>query len=305
VTDVVAEVLVLTNERDYAADLVIERLHQRGVAVRRLNTEMLTTSAPTWDPGSDDAASAVVWWRQLLPEPVPADSVTQLDEAIVVANQWRTYLSIFDRPGTRWVNPLWAARAAEDKVRQLRLATRIGFAVPPTIVTNSKQRAAEFRGAHGQCILKTLRAGYFAHSDQAFMFTRSLTDEVLELVDEWTEQPVIVQRQISPRTDVRCFVVGDTLVAAAAAQPPDENDDWRTVAGGTEWAPFALDPTIAERCVSYTHALGLAYCALDFVADDETLWFLEGNQAGEFAFIDRPLGLGIADALAGVLAGES
>jgi hypothetical protein len=48
-------------------------------------------------------------------------------------------------------------------------------------------------------------------------------------------------------------------------------------------------------------ALGLRYAAFDFVDDGERAWFLEANQAGEWTFIDRPLRLGIAEALTSML----
>jgi hypothetical protein len=54
--------------------------------------------------------------------------------------------------------------------------------------------------------------------------------------------------------------------------------------------------------------MGLRYAAFDFVLDGDVLWFLEANQAGEWVFIDRPLKLGIAQALAeylGELAGAT
>jgi glutathione synthase/RimK-type ligase-like ATP-grasp enzyme len=300
------EILVLTNERDFAADLVIEKLTAMHCAVRRLNAETLPGSAPPWSPHTDDSAPNVVWLRQALPMPTPRATVVQLDEDLVTADQWRSYLSVFDHPESRWMNPLWAGRAAEDKLRQLRVAVSVGLSVPPTIVTNSRETAAAFKRTHGRCVIKTLRAGYFARSDQAFMFTRELDDAVLTApAAEWETQPVVVQRRVRDRRDIRCFVVADTLVAAAIARAPGDVDDWRTVARDVEWEPAVLDERLRAACVSYAQALGLAYCALDLAADESDVWFLEGNQAGEFAFVDRPLELGVADAIASFLAGQA
>jgi glutathione synthase/RimK-type ligase-like ATP-grasp enzyme len=59
-----------------------------------------------------------------------------------------------------------------------------------------------------------------------------------------------------------------------------------------------LPEPLAALCLRYLHALGLEYAAFDFVREGEAVWFLEANQAGEWAFIDRAADLGIADSLA-------
>ena len=63
----------------------------------------------------------------------------------------------------------------------------------------------------------------------------------------------------------------------------------------------SIDHELTVGAVRYVQLLGLQYCALDFAQDSSTTWFLEGNQAGEFAFVDRPLNLGISLAIAEAL----
>jgi glutathione synthase/RimK-type ligase-like ATP-grasp enzyme len=295
------DVLVLSNERDFAADAVIGRLHELEVPVRRLNAEQLHASAPPWTLEDDARYAATIWWRQALPEPRSARSVAEADEDAVLADQWRAFLSAFDHPDTRWVNPLWQGRAAEDKIRQLRVARDVGMSVPPTLVTNSAAEAAAFRSAQKDCVVKTLRGAYFGRSDQSFMFTQALTQEMLDLQSHWREQPLIVQKRIAPRTDIRCFVVDGRLVGAGSATA-NQHDDWRLAPHEVSWRPFDPPAPIADQAVAYSEALGLNYCALDFAADVESIWFLEGNQAGEFAWLDQLLALGVANAIADALA---
>ncbi len=47
--------------------------------------------------------------------------------------------------------------------------------------------------------------------------------------------------------------------------------------------------------------MGLRYAAFDFIDDGEDIWFLEANQAREWLFIDRPLQMGISEAITDVL----
>jgi hypothetical protein len=297
------QVIVLSNERAFAADGVIALMRLAGVDIVRINSED-RPMVPDWSPSQHAPSQTAIWWRQFIPEAAPARSVLELDDRLVVGEQWRTWISIFDAPGTYWMNPIWSARSAENKVNQLRIATSCGFDVPPTLVTNSSASARAFRQDVGPCILKTLRAGYFGYSDSAFMFTRRLTSEILDM-DEWEQQPIIVQARIEPRVDIRLFVVHGSVAGAASTKTHHDTDDWRTASHEVEWWPWTVPASMAAACIDYTHRFNLEYCAFDFASDDERIWFLEGNQAGEFSFLDRPLELGIGSAIANALAGST
>ena len=54
--------------------------------------------------------------------------------------------------------------------------------------------------------------------------------------------------------------------------------------------------------MSYLDIFSLRYAAFDFMVAGTEWQFLEANQAGEWSFIDRLLGLGIASTLASELA---
>ena len=294
-------IVILTNQRDFSADAVIAQLSSFDQRILRINTEDLHL-AQDWSPAKEIEDVSAVWWRQFAASNEPAASIAELDELLVVTEQWRSWISVLDAPGVYWVNSIWAARAAENKVNQLRAARDAGLSVPKTLVTNNSMSATSFQAAVGPCVIKTLRAGYFAHSDQAFAFTRSLTSSILELESDWIVQPMIVQQRVDPRLDIRVFVVRDRVVAAVAAQAPSDSDDWRLNSDSVDWRPIPVSEELAAGAVRYAHLLGLEYCAMDFAQDSSTTWFLEGNQAGEFAFVDRPLKLGISRALAEALA---
>lgn len=149
--------------------------------------------------------------------------------------------------------------------------------------------------------VKTLTSGYFAFTDRAFMFTTGLTEDILLDTDGWLAQPLIVQQRLKRAFDVRVIVVADFVVAAAVTT---DGDDWR-LHNPAPWRRYPLPEAVAHRCSRLVRELGLRYAAIDLVDDGQQLWFLEANQAGEFQFLDRPLDLGIADALAEQLAGKA
>lgn len=296
-----APVLILTNQRDFAADRVIRRLGVLGVPVERWNAEDERLVA--WRPEELPLVSRprAVWLRQFLPEPANTDRVSEVDEFLVAREQWRAWLSdLAEQEGPRWLNPLWASRRAENKLGQLRIARACALDVPPTVLTNSRSEAFRHQSEVGRCIVKSVASAYFPFSDSAFMFTVDLA-ATAELPDaDWAVQPVLVQKAIAKKADVRVFLLPGLATAVATHVAVT---DWRTVSGDAEWKPYDLPATIAVSCRTYLGQLGLVYGAFDFVVDGEDhWWFLECNQAGEFSFADRPLNLGIGDTIAAWLA---
>jgi glutathione synthase/RimK-type ligase-like ATP-grasp enzyme len=297
--------LVLTNLRDLAADDVVRRLDASGTSVRRINADTCATSAiPTWNLDEDEAGDiGAVWWRQF---EIPADGSpfgTDIDELLVVRAQWRAWLTTLAELDIPWINDLWAARKAEDKIIQLRTARSLGFAVPKTIITNDRAAAARF-GQDEATVIKTLAAAYFEATEKGFVYTNPLSAGLTSPEAAWHAQPVLVQRRVSG-TDVRVVALGQECFGASC-----ETDalDWRTAGEAATWHPWDVPAGVAERCLRYLSDMGLRYAAFDFVLDGDILWFLEANQAGEWVFIDRPLKLGIAESLAvmlGDLAGGS
>jgi glutathione synthase/RimK-type ligase-like ATP-grasp enzyme len=228
--------------------------------------------------------------------------VATLDEALVVRAQWSSWLAALDDDRTLWINPLWAARRAENKIVQLTAARTTELHVPSTLVTNNRDTAVDFASAQ-RCgaVVKTLAPGYFAFSDQSFMFTTDISRAALAEPEEWRSQPVIVQQRLDRVRDVRVFVVRNEVAAAATRSA---GSDWRLRPDETDWHIYPLPAAVAAACIKLTQSLGLVFAAIDMVDDGNQLWFLEANQAGEFQFVDRPLNLGVADSLARALAGS-
>src|SRR5689334_18414271 len=111
-------ILVLTNERDFAADHVIDQVKRSGRhRVERWNAETIEQHFSDWTPGSQllPTGTRSVWMRQFLPDAVPTSSVREVDEFLVRREQWRTQLSALAEEPAVWVNPLWSSRRAENK----------------------------------------------------------------------------------------------------------------------------------------------------------------------------------------------
>lgn len=288
-------IVLLTNRRDLAADEVVHRLDQLGVPVLRLNVEDLAARpTPRWslDLGSGLLASAI-WWRQFeLAAPESLGDAASVDDLLLVRAQWRAWLSTLPSRSVPWINDLWSARRAENKVEQLSVASGLGASVPPTLITNDRGEAERFHQAT-PAVVKTLAAAYFETSALGFVYTQRAELVLEQSATTWLEQPLIVQSQIDG-ANVRVIAFGkDTFGAACVTSEVD----WRTAGReGATWSEWPVPGSISTFCYRYLDAFGLEYGAFDFIDDGSAIWFLEANQAGEWVFIDRALSIGIADA---------
>jgi glutathione synthase/RimK-type ligase-like ATP-grasp enzyme len=288
---------VLTNERDFAADLVVSELGRRGAWVSRLNIESARTQpvAP-WLPNSAaEVGRSVVWWRQFEIDEQPND-LAEAEDLLIDRAQWRTWLAAIRTPNSSWMNDLWAARRAENKIEQLRVASAVGFTVPHTVVTNDRTVAAGFRQEVGSAVVKTLSAGYYSWSNQSFVFTEVLDDSLLDRADYWNEVPIVVQQNLRGALDARVLSFGRHVFAAKCTS---KGLDWRkTPFDPTLWSIWRLPQSVARLCLDYRAAFGLEFAAFDFMLAGDEVYFLEANQAGEWMFLERALDLRVSAALA-------
>jgi hypothetical protein len=289
-------VWVLTNTRDLAADHVVALLNERDVSVFRLNADQVVSEAVVpWRPDHPPVTTGAVWWRQFeaFVEPTEPLSLEQAEDLLVRRAQWRTWLAVLAEPGIRWMNPLWAARRAENKVEQLRIATKLGgVAVPETLVTNDPHAVREFDSA-SPAIIKTLAAAYYEFTDSGFVYTHAAAS-VTAPDEAWLRQPLICQRRLQG-AHVRVIQLSRHTFAGCC-----ESDmlDWRRQEQPTLWRDWTVPHAVRSFCLDYLEHTGLEYAAFDFIDDGDRVWFLEANQAGEWVFLDRALGLGLAGVIA-------
>lgn len=284
-------VAVVTNTRDLAADDVIRRIADKGYPVVRLNVDR-PSSLPAWELSKESSDFGAVWWRQFEPWSDAQLDAAGIDDLLIARAQWRAWLSTLEQEPSRWINPVWAARRAENKIEQLRAAMSCGFLIPPTSVVNSREDAFRFTNA-SLAVLKTLASSYFEFSGHGFVYTHALEDVSEIAPAEWPSQPVIVQRAVLG-DDTRVIALGDQVFGARTSTTML---DWRLAGRDARWVPWMVPEDLRQLCREYLKHFGLRYAAFDFKLDAEGAWFLEANQAGEWVFLDRPLRLGIAESL--------
>lgn len=192
--------------------------------------------------------------------------------------------------------------AAEHKPWHLCLAAQTGLAVPETLITNDPEAAAGFADEAAPVLYKAFRSrpAQVAGTTKLVYATPVSAEQCR--TDSVRQAPVLLQRHIDKRHDVRVTTVDSQMYAITPTAPGDVPPvDWRVDHGANRWQPIDVPDRVADSLRVMLGRLGLRFAACDFTVDrDGTWWFLEVNAAGQWAW-DHPERDRTAAALAGAL----
>lgn len=306
--------LLVTNRRDITTDYVVAELKRRQTPFFRLNTEDLPKARCTMAAFPRNAWSLSFCERELTGFDVkaayfrrpaqPSSNATIIDdgEREYAEAEWGALLkSMYARLEGMWLNAPLDIFAAEDKPRQLMLASEIGFNVPQVLITNNITSVREVIKA-GAAIGKPLRQALINGEQERVIFTTRL--EHLNDCDEdaIAMAPFIVQTEIKKQYDVRVTVVGSQVFATAIRSQEHEETtvDWRQgCRPDLKHERMELPREVEDQCAALMRRLNLRYGAIDFICDQlGKLWFLEINPNGQWAWIENLTGYPIAAAIA-------
>jgi MvdC family ATP-grasp ribosomal peptide maturase len=316
-------VLLVTHSGDhFTVERVAEALARRGARALRFDTDLfpgeVRLSAALRPGGAErvlglgaveveSSEVRAVWARRVWP-PRLSDNLDERFRAACTRETGAALEGFFDGlGGARWVNDPRSERAAENKLLQLRAARESGLDIPPTLLTNDAERARAFFDAEGgRVVAKLLRPLSVSMGDTPFfVYTSDVRAADLEALDSLRHCPVVFQRKIEKRRELRVACVAGRLFAGAldASGSARGRTDWRLAEPGEcSWSPASLKTPLAARLRALMRRLGLVYGAIDLIETPEGRHvFLEVNPGGEWGMLEHDLGLPISEAIADAL----
>ena len=316
-------VLLLTHSGDYfTIDRVIEALSKKGAKPFRFDTDLfpmavqliayldnhtLSYRIETGEQCIDSEQVRSVWTRRIWQPHIGHKLNPQL-QAACVRESLATLNGFFDSlRKARWVDNLHRIGKAEDKLRQLRVATRVGLKIPRTLVTNSPEEVREFfHILEGKMVAKMLTPLTTSMQGSSFfMYTSTVKAEDLLDANSLRYSPMVFQEAIPKQRELRAiFVAGKWFVGALDASRYEEKTlDWRRAnLRDCVWTPHELPTEVACKLHNFMAVFGLTFGALDLIqTPDGEYVFLEVNPTGEWGMLERDLGFPIADAIADAL----
>lgn len=311
------QVLIVSNRYDFGTDYVAARLMDAGVPYFRLNVEDLPALRVFLDPVvpsltvESGAGACVVSETSLVSlyfrQPVflrECSGKTRSLQEQFMRSQWAAFMrSLMVFQGAFWVNHPRATYVAESKPVQIALARQVGLDIPPTLVANAVPRGpGSFLSRDRELVAKTLDTVVLTSGDSdAFIYTSVVRRD--ELSDaRLSSAPVVLQKLLEPKVDVRVTVVGKKVFAAKILRDGKGiAGDWRLYKDHVSFTPIELPAGVRESCITLVARLGLVFGAIDLAVAEDKWFFLEINPTGEWAWLTAQLGLPIDLAIATVL----
>lgn len=202
--------------------------------------------------------------------------------------------------------------AAENKLNQLVEASRVGFSIPRTFVTNRPTCLLEsFSNFDGAAITKVFSNPVVWRSDEEgedeewSAFTRPVQRRDLGYHRSIRYAPVIIQEYVPKSFEIRATVVGSQVFAAAIHSQHSHRTrhDWRHYDfDNTPHEAHALPDNLSALCIRLVRSLQLTFGAIDMVLTPSGNYvFLEINPNGQWAWIQELTGMPISSAIADLL----
>jgi putative peptide maturation system protein len=324
-------ILILATADDDHAAAVEPLLRQRGASVAWVDLAELPARAElsvAYEPGERtrpllrvrgaeiDLRSITGVWSLHPRPPLPHDEVPAGAVRDYVAREtldaWIGASALMD---CLWLpGPRWHEQRAGHKPLQLEIARELGFEIPPTLITNSREDFLDFHRRHnGSLVSKTVHNRLLpvdaTDRYDAYVLTEVVANRDIAHAEAIRYCPVTVQPSIDKRIELRVTVVGDRAfsVALDSQWTNHTRHDWRR--GDHHHGRYAvhdLPPAETQRCVELVRRLGLRFSAIDLIlTPDGRYVFLEVNPNGAWLWMQRTTGLPIGEAICDLLmAGE-
>ncbi|WP_223560131.1 hypothetical protein [Chryseobacterium lathyri] len=297
-------ILIITHKEDYTADYVVNILNQRGICYYRLNCEDVfkkdfTIESDLFPKIDGKRKFKSVWFRRTkLPE-LPN---TSLYEKNYLYNEFDTLLkNLFVLIDAKWISEPYNIYKAENKLYQLKLAKKIGFQTPNTLVTNSKLDIVNFFYQNSnKLIVKPLSQSIINNENNSLehIFTNLVNEEHIENLNNFDLTPCIFQQYIEKEVELRITVIGENIFIAGVYSQTDEMSkvDWRK--GHLKFHTTTIPKNVEKMCLELVKELNIKFGAIDMIKDKNGNYiFIEINPNGQWVWIENETGLDISNAL--------
>lgn len=298
--------IILTNSLDVTADYLCGILQRYQLRYQRLDTDNCIERLSISHVGStttifidelrlepEDISN--IWYRR--PERLKHEIYSNSHEGKFILDEWSESLESFfiQIPLEKWMNHPSMNVAASHKLDQLRVASKLGFTVPESLVTQNPNQLKSFFFKHkSKIITKPLSAGYIERSNDeqdSLIYTNVVNSSNLEELDDLPNCPTLFQEYIDKICDVRITVV-DENIHAVKLYAADESglqccDIRHNNMANVRYHSIDLPVEISEKVNNLMKFYGLRFGAIDMAVSQTGEWvFFEINPNGQWAWLD-------------------
>jgi hypothetical protein len=313
-----SKILILTNINDPHADAVIKKIKNKE-NVFRVNTDYILSTFnyeflidndvnytnfrnPNRDVINLEDVSCVYYRRPERPEA----SFDKTLMNVIVDEAWHgMYHLLFNLYDRSWLGHPHKDKYASSRVVQLNLAKKIGWKIPPTLISKTANEVRDFAKKYKDLALKPLGGKGVSYSNKWVpYFTSKISSAELELKtdDEISLTYNYLQAYIPKKNEWRITVIGEDVFPCIIHSQECEASkvDWRTTTyDSISHQKGAISDTFKNQLVQYIKDLNMPFGAFDFIlTPDDEFVFLECNPNGQWLWIEELTGMPIAQSIA-------
>jgi len=285
---------------------VVNKLNQRKIDYKRFNCEDILRYDCTVKFDKDLSSRVLgennyksVWFRRTKRPEIP--NLKKEERTYVLAETESLLKNIFlSITPSKWLSYPMFVYEAENKILQLKTARELGFKIPKTLITNSKEELKKFfKLCRGNVIIKPLSEGKVLYENEAkFIFTNKINEKIIDNIDNYDLTPCIYQENILKDHELRVTVVDKDAFSAAVYSQEDSMtaNDWRKK--NIQFHKTEIPSYLKNMCVSLIRKLNIKFGAIDLIKTPSGEYiFLEVNPNGQWAWIEAQTGLEISEAI--------
>ena len=187
-------------------------------------------------------------------------------------------------------------RRANNKAVQLILAKQIGFKLPLSSITNCPSNIVA--AGKGDRIVKPLAIGTVVSDGVKEFVQTNIFDERIS-TENLKYSPAYFQEYINKDYEVRSTFVGEVEFSVRILS--ENKVDWRKMNNTILYEEARLPDEIYSMCVTFMKKLNMSFGCFDFIVRNDEFYFLEMNANGQWAWLEREVGVQISKKIVGYL----
>jgi ribosomal protein S6--L-glutamate ligase len=276
--------LLCVNPKLYSHARLIEAAQARGHEIDTIHTLRTIINIASHKPTVFYEGAALKGYDAVIPR--IGASITFYGLAV---------LRQFEMMGVYPLNESVAIGRSRDKLRSMQLLSRRGIGLPVTCFTHDPKRAAEVVEMAGgaPCVIKLLEG------TQGIGVVLAETPKSAQSVIEafrGANVNILVQEFIkeSSGTDIRCFVIGDKVIASMQRKG-GEGDFRSNLHRGGSATTIRITPQERTAAIGAAHAMGLRVCGVDMLRSNHGPVIMEVNSSPGLEGIEKATDIDIAD----------
>lgn len=318
-------ILVITKTNDLTADYVINKMIKRKIKNFRLNSDdfCYNNFALQFSITKNNYPSSLilsskniaideiksVWLRRIVTPDISNFNIVNDDARNFAIQEYdfslRWLINFFDCLVVDREENLIKAR---NKFLQLKIAQKVGFIIPSTLITNDSEQAREFVAAHEKSIVKSI-GGYGKRLANGFesAYSNIITPRIVAQFDSLKLAPVCLQEYIDKKFELRVTIIKDRIFTCKidSQNQAETKVDWRKGGGNLKHTVYVLDSIVSGKLIQMMQFFQINFAAFDLVVTPkDEIVFLEMNPSGQFVWIEELTGMPITDTLIDFLIGK-